>query len=114
MARTRDGAAQPPFNPSGLLIGIVRANKYRPFLASNRGSGERDSSAKISGDPPAPELPKRSMNFALTMPFGRVQSPWMTASGDETYEIIRRRLFQALERPALGLNRSGVSESARF
>jgi hypothetical protein len=29
--------------------------------------------------------------------FGRVQSPWMPASGDETYEIIRRRLFQALD-----------------
>jgi hypothetical protein len=25
--------------------------------------------------------------------FGRVQSPWLPASGDETYEIIRRRLF---------------------
>jgi len=29
--------------------------------------------------------------------FGRVQSAWMPASGDETYEIIRRRLFQALD-----------------
>ena len=29
--------------------------------------------------------------------FGRVQSPWMPASGDETYEIIRRRLFQSLD-----------------
>ncbi len=29
--------------------------------------------------------------------FARVQSPWMPASGDETYEIIRRRLFQALD-----------------
>jgi Protein of unknown function (DUF499) len=29
--------------------------------------------------------------------FGRVQSPWLPASGDETYEIIRRRLFQALD-----------------
>src|SRR5215218_8686592 len=29
--------------------------------------------------------------------FGRVQSPWMPASGDETYEIIRRRLFQPLD-----------------
>ena len=28
--------------------------------------------------------------------FGRVQSPWMPASGDETYEIIRRRPFQTL------------------
>ncbi|SEP49898.1 hypothetical protein SAMN02990966_07447 [Rhodospirillales bacterium URHD0017] len=29
--------------------------------------------------------------------FGRVQSPWMPASGDETYEIIRRRLFQPFD-----------------
>jgi predicted AAA+ superfamily ATPase len=29
--------------------------------------------------------------------FGRVQSPWLPASGEETYEIIRRRLFQALD-----------------
>jgi uncharacterized protein len=29
--------------------------------------------------------------------FGRVHSPWLPASGDETYEIIRRRLFQALD-----------------
>jgi Protein of unknown function (DUF499)/Swt1-like HEPN len=29
--------------------------------------------------------------------FGRLQSPWMPASGDETYEIIRRRLFQTLD-----------------
>ncbi len=28
--------------------------------------------------------------------FGRVQSAWLPASGDETYEIIRRRLFQTL------------------
>ena len=29
--------------------------------------------------------------------FGRLQSPWMPASGDETYEIISRRLFQTLD-----------------
>jgi hypothetical protein len=33
----------------------------------------------------------------LEKTFGRLQSPWMPASGDETYEIIRRRLFQALD-----------------
>ena len=32
--------------------------------------------------------------------FGRVQSPWLPASGDETYEIIRRRLFQTLDATA--------------
>jgi hypothetical protein len=29
--------------------------------------------------------------------FGRVQSAWLPASGNETYEIIRRRLFQPLD-----------------
>ncbi len=29
--------------------------------------------------------------------FGRVHSSWLPASGDETYQIIRRRLFQALD-----------------
>lgn len=29
--------------------------------------------------------------------FGRLQSPWLPAAGNETYEIIRRRLFQALD-----------------
>jgi predicted AAA+ superfamily ATPase len=29
--------------------------------------------------------------------FGRVQSPWIAAHGNETYEIIRRRLFQTLD-----------------
>jgi len=29
--------------------------------------------------------------------FGRVHSPWLPAAGDETYEIIRRRLFQTLD-----------------
>jgi hypothetical protein len=29
--------------------------------------------------------------------FGRVQSAWLPASGNETYEIIRRRLFQTLD-----------------
>lgn len=29
--------------------------------------------------------------------FGRVQSAWLPATGDETYEIIRRRLFQPLD-----------------
>jgi predicted AAA+ superfamily ATPase len=33
----------------------------------------------------------------LEIVFGRVQSAWLPASGDETYEIIRRRLFQPLD-----------------
>ena len=38
---------------AGTYDGIVRANKYRPFSASNRGSGVRDSSAKtVATHPP--------------------------------------------------------------
>jgi Protein of unknown function (DUF499)/Swt1-like HEPN len=33
----------------------------------------------------------------LAKVFGRVQSAWLPASGDETYEIVRRRLFQPLD-----------------
>ena len=29
--------------------------------------------------------------------FGRTGSPWLAANGDETYEIVRRRLFQQLD-----------------
>jgi hypothetical protein len=29
--------------------------------------------------------------------FGRIGSPWLAANGDETYEIVRRRLFQQLD-----------------
>jgi len=29
--------------------------------------------------------------------FGRIQSPWLPASGVETYEIVRRRLFEPLD-----------------
>lgn len=33
----------------------------------------------------------------LQQVFGRVVSPWLAADGDETYEIVRRRLFQRLD-----------------
>jgi predicted AAA+ superfamily ATPase len=33
--------------------------------------------------------------------FGRVQSPWVPAHGDEQYDIVRRRLFQELDDPAV-------------
>jgi hypothetical protein len=39
----------------------------------------------------------REALLRLEKVFGRVQSAWLPASGDETYEIIRRRLFQALD-----------------
>jgi hypothetical protein len=39
----------------------------------------------------------REALLRLEKVFGRVQSPWLPASGNETYEIVRRRLFQALD-----------------
>jgi hypothetical protein len=54
--------------PMSSRRGTVRAIKYKRFLASNRGRGVRDSSAKAAATPPAPEPPKRSIDFALTMP----------------------------------------------
>jgi predicted AAA+ superfamily ATPase len=39
----------------------------------------------------------REALLRLEKVFGRVQSPWLPASGNETYEIVCRRLFQALD-----------------
>src|SRR5260370_35462239 len=39
----------------------------------------------------------REALLALEKVFGRVQSAWAPAQGTETFEIIRRRLFQELE-----------------
>jgi hypothetical protein len=39
----------------------------------------------------------REALLRLEKVFGRVQSAWLPASGNETYEIIRRRLFQPLD-----------------
>jgi hypothetical protein len=39
----------------------------------------------------------REALLRLEKVFGRVQSPWLPASGNETYEIVRRRLFQPLD-----------------
>jgi hypothetical protein len=39
----------------------------------------------------------REALLRLEKVFGRVQSAWLPASGDEIYEIIRRRLFQPLD-----------------
>lgn len=50
-----------------------------------------ESQAEAGGERGAAAL------LRLEKVFGRVQSPWLPASGDETYEIIRRRLFQALD-----------------
>lgn len=46
--------------------------------------------------------------FRLEKVFGRVQSPWLPASGDETYEIVRRRLFQPLDEDGVRLRDQAV------
>lgn len=50
-----------------------------------------ESAAEAGGEKGAQALRR------LTAVFGRVHSSWLPASGDETYEIIRRRLFQPLD-----------------
>jgi hypothetical protein len=60
--------------PNALLIGSL------PESEAEAG-GERGAQALIR----------------LQKVFGRTQSAWLPASGDETYEIIRRRLFQELD-----------------
>lgn len=50
-----------------------------------------ESDAEVGGEKGKAAL------LRLERVFGRVQSPWLPASGDETYEIIRRRLFQPLD-----------------
>jgi uncharacterized protein len=47
---------------------------------------------------PAPNPRRRTgALLALEKVFGRVQSAWAPAQGTETFEIIRRRLFQELD-----------------
>ena len=50
-----------------------------------------ESAAEAGGDKGVQALTR------LQAVFGRVHSSWLPASGDETYEIIRRRLFQPLD-----------------
>jgi hypothetical protein len=50
-----------------------------------------ESDAEAGGDKGVSALRR------LQAVFGRVHSSWLPASGDETYEIIRRRLFQPLD-----------------
>jgi hypothetical protein len=52
----------------GSNCGIVRANKYRTFFGVQSRFRRTRFISKNSSDPPAPELPKRSIDFALTMP----------------------------------------------
>jgi uncharacterized protein len=60
--------------PNALLIGSLPESE-------TEAGGERGAQALIR----------------LQKVFGRTQSAWLPASGDETYEIIRRRLFQELD-----------------
>jgi predicted AAA+ superfamily ATPase len=50
-----------------------------------------ESRAEAGGDRGAQAL------LRLEKVFGRLQSAWLPASGNETYEIVRRRLFQPLD-----------------
>jgi hypothetical protein len=50
-----------------------------------------ESAAEAGGEKGARALSR------LQAVFGRVHSSWLPATGDETYEIIRRRLFQPLD-----------------
>ena len=50
-----------------------------------------ESDAEVGGEKGKAAL------LRLERVFGRIQSAWLPASGDETYEIIRRRLFQPLD-----------------
>lgn len=44
----------------------------------------------------------------LSNTFARVQSPWRPASADESFEIVRRRLFEPIRNPALFVARDAV------
>jgi hypothetical protein len=55
-------------------------------------NSERFRSASEAGGPKGEAALER-----LEKVFGRLQSPWIAAHGNETYEIIRRRLFQTLD-----------------
>jgi predicted AAA+ superfamily ATPase len=43
--------------------------------------------------------------------FGRVESPWRPASAEESFEIVRRRLFEPIQDPALARDRDVVARA---
>ena len=79
-----------------------RFEAFLSFIQSLTEAAKMVPGALIIGSLPESDLEaggeKGSMALRrLQTVFGRVHSPWLPASGDETYEIIRRRLFQPLD-----------------
>lgn len=67
-----------------------------------------ESRAEAGGEKGAAAL------LRLEKVFGRVQSAWLPASGDETYEIVRRRLFQPLDSEGEKVRDATVAAFARM
>ena len=56
----------------------------------------------------------RDALLALEKVFGRIQSPWAPAQGTETFEIIRRRLFQELDADGVKAREQAVKAFVSF
>ncbi|KMS57562.1 DUF499 domain-containing protein [Sphingobium cupriresistens] len=79
-----------------------RFEAFLSFIQSLTEAAKMVPGALIIGSLPESDLEAGGEKGALALRrlqtvFGRVHSPWLPASGDETYEIIRRRLFQPLD-----------------
>ncbi|TGP85627.1 MULTISPECIES: DUF499 domain-containing protein [unclassified Mesorhizobium] len=83
----------------------LRGEEYEAFHAFIQSLTE--AAASVSGAMVIGSLPESDMEVGdqrgvdalrrLEKLFGRVQSAWTPASGTETFEIVRRRLFQSLD-----------------
>ena len=79
-----------------------RFEAFLSFIQSLTEAAKMVPGALIIGSLPESDLEAGGAKGAsalrrLQTVFGRLHSPWLPASGDETYEIIRRRLFQPLD-----------------
>jgi hypothetical protein len=79
-----------------------RFEAFLSFVQSLTEAAKMVPGALVIGSLPESDLEAGGEKGALALRrlqtvFGRVHSPWLPASGDETYEIIRRRLFQPLD-----------------
>jgi hypothetical protein len=79
-----------------------RFEAFLSFIQSLTEAAKMVPGALVIGSLPESDLEAGGEKGALALRrlqtvFGRVHSPWLPASGDETYEIIRRRLFQPLD-----------------
>src|SRR5258705_11777116 len=77
-------------------IVALHAIAYAPGIEMPSPNPERSTVPSASNAEAGGEKAKAAL-LRLEKTFGRVHSPWLPASGDETYEIIRRRLFQTLD-----------------